>query len=304
MADDPAQPARALVTGATGFIGGHLARRLVREGWQVHLLSRPRTQPREAALQSPAITWHDYDGSYDSALAAVQSCRPRVVFHLASLFLAQHQPQDITSLIQSNLLLGTHLLEAMAQSQVHCFINTGTAWQHDGQGNLRAANLYAATKQAFEALIDWYVDMHRLRVVTLKLFDTYGPGDRRRKLIPLLLDSARTGTSLAMSPGEQLIDLVYIDDVIDAFLAADRLLAEATDAGHERYAVSSGRPVSLRQLVATLERVLGRSLGVQFGARPYRPREIMVPWQTGVALPGWTPGVDLEAGLARVLREP
>jgi nucleoside-diphosphate-sugar epimerase len=304
MAADPVQPRAALVTGATGFIGGHLVQRLVREGWQVHLLSRPRTEPRAATLQSPAITWHDYDGTYDSALAAVQKSRPQVVFHLASLFLAQHQPQDIASLIQSNLLLGTHLLEAMAQAPVQRFINTGTAWQHNTHGDLRAANLYAATKQAFESLIDWYVDMHRMRVVTLKLFDTYGPGDRRRKLIPLLLDSARTGTSLAMSPGEQLIDLVYIDDVIDAFLAADRVLADAADGSHARYAVSSGRPVSLRQLVATLERVRGQSLGVQFGARPYRPREIMVPWQTGVAVPGWTPKVTLEAGLTRVLRQP
>jgi nucleoside-diphosphate-sugar epimerase len=161
-------------------------------------------------------------------------------------------------------------------------------------------SLYAATKQAFEALLDFYIDAHGFRAITLKLFDTYGPRDPRPKLLSLLATAAATGVALDLSAGEQLIDLVYIDDVVEAFvLAGQRLLSGASGAS-ETYAVSSGSPVPLRQLVAQYAAVTGAQLNLRWGARPYRAREVMVPWNTGAALPGWAPTVSLEEGFRRV----
>jgi nucleoside-diphosphate-sugar epimerase len=220
------------------------------------------------------------------------------VFHLASLFLAQHQPQDVDALILSNVLFSTQLAEAMVANGVRHMVNTGTSWQHFDNQDYNPVNLYAATKQAFEDILAYYADAGMLKVVTLALFDTYGPNDPRRKLVALLRDLARTGQALAMSPGEQLIDLVHIDDVVDAFLlAAQRLPSQPT--AYARYGVSSGAPMTLRAFVGVFERVAGTSLAIEWGGRPYRPREVMTPWQAP-AMEGWQARIRLEDGLRAI----
>jgi len=113
----------------------------------------------------------------------------------------------------------------------------------------------------------------------------------------LLQRIAIAGEELAMSPGEQLLDLVYIDDIVAAFLLAAERLQAGQVVGHERYAVSSGHPLRLRDLVGLYAKVTGRSLPIEWGGRPYRPREVMVPWNTGAVLPGWAPKVGLVEGI-------
>ena len=106
--------------------------------------------------------------------------------------------------------------------------------------------------------------------------------------------------SRTLSPGEQLLDLVYIDDVVDAFLmAADRLLAGQV-AKSEKYAVSTGNPLSLRQVIELFEKATGQKLSIQWGKKPYREREVMVPWSLGEKLPSWSPKVSLWDGICRV----
>jgi len=93
-----------------------------------------------------------------------------------------------------------------------------------------------------------------------------------------------------MSPGEQLLDLVHIDDVRAHSASAPSICCEIeAPQPHERYAISSGKPLSVRQLVALLEQLSGKRLNVIFGARPYRTREVMQPWTDGAWLPGWRP---------------
>lgn len=291
----------ALVTGATGYIGSKLCERLLAEGWQVHAIVRTASRPLPDTLRDIAV--HHYDGNTQSLLDAVSAAQPSVVFHLASLFIAEHHTEQVTDLINSNVLFGTQLAEACARAGVRRFINTGTSWQHYRSDAYDPVCLYAATKQAFEDILDFYADAFDMRVVTLKLFDTYGPDDPRPKLINLLIKALHSGEPLGLSPGEQRLDLVHIDDVTRAFsLSAQRLLRDQAQQPHERYAVSSGQALSVRELVAVLEQVSGRKLHVTFGQRPYRTREVMHPPLAGATLPGWQPQVSLREGLTSLLR--
>ena len=293
----PSPPARrALVTGATGFLGTNLVSRLHAEGWSVSLLALPGT----CDGNGPARV-HEYDGETESVMAAVSESQPDVVFHLASLFLASHEPAQVTRLIHGNVLLGTQLLEAMSLHAVSPrLVNAGSYWQHYEDRDYDPVCLYAATKQAFEDILTFFVNARHVSAVTLKLFDTYGPNDPRPKLLRQLQTAAAEGKTLAMSPGEQLASFVYIDDVIDAFLlAANRLLGGIVD-GHESYAVNADQPICLRELVEVFARVTGMAVKVEWGARPYRARETMAPWSKGVRLPGWTPKLTLEEGLRRM----
>lgn len=296
MPPEPASPRRALVTGATGYIGSRLVSHLLNGGWEVHVVVRTQTGVHALQPVLGRITVHRHDGSMKGLLALVAQARPHTVFHLASLFLAQHQAEDVDALIASNLLFSTQLAEAMVRHGVLELVNTGTAWQHHENNDYSPVNLYAATKQAFEAVLAYYVQAQHLKVCTLALFDTYGPGDPRPKLISLLWKTALGETPLPMSPGEQLIDLVHIDDVMTAFAEAARLLPQQAE-GHSRYGVSSGAPLPLKALVLAFERATGCAVPIVWGGRPYRPREVMQPWTDYRRLPGWQPQVPFETGI-------
>jgi nucleoside-diphosphate-sugar epimerase len=285
----------ALVTGATGFIGTHLTARLEAEGFDVHAIV-----PVDGRPNSARVTTHTLDGTTDRVIAIVSGVAPDVVFHLASLFVAEHETAQVTPLVEANVLFGTQVLEAMAISGVERFVNTSTAWQHYGDAEYDPTSLYAATKQAFEDVLAFYVPAKGMRAVTLELYDTYGPDDPRPKLFAALRSAVADGRELAISPGEQMIDLVYIDDVVDAFLGAGEQTAVQQAGTHERYAVATGSPQSLRDIVTLWSSVTDCALRVKWGGRPYRAREMMAPPTRGVPLPGWSAKVALPEGISRM----
>ncbi|KQQ94941.1 NAD(P)-dependent oxidoreductase [Massilia sp. Leaf139] len=289
---------RALVTGASGYVGSQLARRLVEEGWEVHVLLRPGSSLDALAPVIDKLTVHRFDGGTAALAHIVREAAPDAVFHLAAVFLAQHRPDEIEALIEANVLFPTQLLEAMAANGVRIFVNTGTAWQHFENRAYDPVNLYAATKQAFEALLAYYVNGLGFSVATLALFDTYGPQDPRPKLMSALWKAAASGAALSMSSGEQLLDMVHIDDVVDAYLATERALRTAGPV-QLRYGVSSGAPLRLKELVAAFEAALGARLQVRWGARPDRPRDTLRAWTDFEAPPGWQPRVPFAEGLRR-----
>lgn len=276
----------ALVTGVTGFIGRTLAVRLRAEGWAVHALLRGTSDEREVPQ---GMSVHRHDGTVAGLTAIMADVRPDVVLHLASLYLASHLPDQVDDLIASNILFPAQLAEAMTGAGLTRLVNTGTAWQHfDGDG-YNPVNLYAATKQACVDLLRYYHEAHGLSVVTLELFDTYGVGDKRRKLVKVLVDAAVSGEPIGLSPGDQVIDLTHADDVAQAFIVAAARSMAADHALDERFLVS-GERMSVRALAALVNDWAGGRLQAEFGARPYRMREVMMPVMADgeTVLPGWT----------------
>ncbi|MFB2921978.1 MULTISPECIES: NAD-dependent epimerase/dehydratase family protein [Aerosakkonema] len=293
----------ALVTGATGFVGSHLTHRLVADGWQVHIIMRPNSMLQQLERLQDKIVIHTHDGTTEGLFDIFKSFKPKVVFHLASLLLAQHKPEDIAPMLESNITFGTQLIEAMVAHKVYHLINTGTSWQHYENKNYSPVCLYAATKQAFEAIVQFYVETTPLQVISLKLFDTYGPQDTRNNLFTLIEKIARQKELLPMSPGEQLIELVYIDDVVDAYLVAAERLENKEVKGHETYEVSTGSPLKLKEIIEVYEQETGVNLPIQWGGKPYPPREVMVPWNKGALLPGWRAKVGIREGIRRIHEE-
>lgn len=288
----------ALITGASGYIGSNLVRKLFNLGWEIHVLVRPNSNVRVLEGFIGKIYVHIHDGTTQNLVELVKLANPQVVFHLASMFLAQHTSEDVEGLITNNVLFSNQLIEAMKINGVRYMINTGTSWQHYENENYNPVNLYAGTKQAFESIIEYYTRAHGLNVITLSLFDTYGPNDTRKKLIPLLWDAALNKQTLLMSPGEQLINLVYIEDVLDAFLTAVNTVKNNSGIGaHTSYGVGLKNPMKLKEIVYDFQRITGEKISVEFGSREYREREVMVPWVDYECVPGWQPKFDLETGL-------
>lgn len=289
----------ALLTGATGFIGCQLATHLLEKGWSVHAIVRENSDLSRLQPFADKLSLHVHDGSMAKMLDIVADSRPDVVFHLAAWVGVEHRPEDLDSLLQTNILFGTQLIEAMHVSGVDKLVNAGTYWQFYDSTEYNPINLYAASKQAFQDILRYYQSLS-LQAISLILYDTYGPHDPRSKILNLLQRAAESGEELAMSPGEQYLDLVYIDDVVAAFrIAAERLLQ--TEEAGGIFAVSSGAPLTLKELVTLFRQCSGSSLRVVFGRRPYREREIMRPSVAADTLPGWAPTVPLREGILRLL---
>ena len=294
---------RALGTGATGFVGRHLCRRLVDDGWAVTALVRDPSSPRLPAGVDPVVTPDGHDGF----VALVRRADPEVCLHLATHFVAEHRPEDVAPMLEANVGLGTRLAEALVEAGGVPIVNTGTAWQHVGGADYDPVSLYAAMKQALTDILRFHAARRGLPVVTLTLADTYGPDDDRAKLVPALLAAAREGRSLDMSDGGQMLDLVHIDDVVAAFLVvidllrADRSLV-ATD-GTTRWAVSSDQPVTLLDLLPRFSAATGLPLDARWGVRPRRLIEMREPWPSVAPPPGWKPTVGLDDGLAALVQD-
>lgn len=274
---------RILVTGATGFVGQHLLPYLEKQGHEVYALVRPSTDG------SKVYTNHLYVFEDDIEHLASYLLENHVdgIIHLASLYIAQHKPADIKNIVTSNVYLGTAVMEAAVKAGVKWFLNTGTIWQNYNvepySDRYCPVNLYAASKQAFMDMAKYYTEVSDIKFCTLKLCDTYGANDTRRKIFALFEQIAKSGECLKMSPGDQKLDIVHIDNVVRDFEA----LAEKLDNGEqlrEEYVVSSGRQRSLKEIAKQYEIDHQVILNIEWGGRPYRKREVMVPY-IGYQLP-------------------
>lgn len=268
---------RCLVTGATGFVGSNLCKKLIEQDWNVTIICRKSSKLDNLEEIKNRINIFEYDNDLKNMIKFLKENKFEIVFHLASLFIAEHESKDVDNLLNSNIVFGTHLLEGMKESENKLLINTGTSWQNYNSEEYNPVDLYAATKEAFEKILKYYVEAEEVRCITLKLFDTYGENDTRPKLINLLNKFADEGKELDMSLGEQKLDLVHIDVVTNTFIKAYELLKNNEEIKNEVYGVSSGKQISLREIVENFERETGKKLKINWGARPYRKREVMEP---------------------------
>lgn len=276
-----------LVTGATGFIGKHLVRELNRTHC-VHILVRPSSKWGDLGVEHCV----EFNGDIEFLANYLKANAIEGIIHLASLYIAEHKPSQIKELLMSNVYLGTALLEAAKIAGTRWFLNTGTIWQNynspDYADEYNPVNLYAATKQAFMTMAKYYTETSQLRFVTLKLCDTFGQDDTRRKIFSLFDNISKSGAPLDMSPGEQRMDILHIDDVVNGFIVLANMLSDETQSLESEYVLSSGVQLSLKELASIYERKNHVHLNINWGGRPYRQREVMVPYK-GKILPNWSP---------------
>lgn len=287
---------KVLITGITGYIGSHLARALLPDCDVYGLVREPLHASYIEDIRD-RLRLVTVDGTYESIHSAVQFAQPDAVYHLAAYYTGTHNGQETPKLVESNIVFGAYLLEAMAAHNVPALVYASSVMTRYEGTAYRPLNLYAATKQAFSDLLAYYTDTAALRAVTLMLSDTYGPGDRRPKILNLVKRAAQTGEKLALSDGSQTYDVVHIDDVVRAFQQAGEMLSQRQTWKNETFQVGAPRPLTLRQTVEQMLAVNHFTLCAAWGRRPQPAREIRQAVRLYPPLPGWKPEVPLEQGL-------
>lgn len=282
-----------VMTGATAYIGKKLLRRLTEEGHKVYALVRETSNVEEIEGEAAGIECcTPYLELYD----IIKAIRPEAYINLAGYYCGSHTPEKIQLLCDSNFLLPTYVADAVIAAGGKYIIHTSSVQQCYMGGAFNPLNLYAATKQSFENVLQYYTSVHAVCGVVLQLFDTYGADDTRNKVFNFVR-RMREGEKPAMSPGEQKMYFCYVDDVAEAYIKALELMQQKDRGFYEKYAVRGDEPVRLREFVQKYIQYTGRNIMPQWGGREYMVKEIMDPTGYGTPVPGWKPKISCEEGI-------
>ena len=295
---------RILITGATGFIGSHLTRRLVTENYEVGIIKRKKSDmSRLNGLKDIAVYSLDLQDRQEVS-KAVSHFSPDVIYHLATDY-------GGSAMICTNVLGTINLLEAAKDTSVKLFVNTSSGFVYGGHeyqsretDTRNPVNLYALTKLQAEQACTFYADTYGLKTLTFRLFAPYGPHDHEQRLIPYTIKTLANGERLKTTTGWQRWDFVYIDDVIEAYL---KLLGiHNLPAKHEIYNIGTGKAISVLEVVLRLKEIIGSKVEPEWGAIPHRANEVWfycADMSKTEAFLGWKPETPiLEEGLERVVK--
>lgn len=282
----------ALVTGATGFIGAHLVRRLATLGARVHAVSR---RPR---VSEHGERWHAADLSDPAATAELLAeAAPEVVFHLASEVTGVREPDAVAPTLAANLTAAVNLLTAVTGTPVRSVVLAGSV--EEPRDGLAPGSPYAAAKAAATGYARMFHALWQVPVSVLRVAMVYGPGQREMsRLIPYAATELLRGRDPELTSGTRMVTWVYVEDVVDAFV-----LAGAGGAAGEVLDVGTAEPVSIRDTVELLARVVGGPGRPRFGAVAARPLDRAQRSDPGPAerVLGWRPATELEEGLRRTV---
>lgn len=270
---------RILITGAAGFIGSHLAHKLVEMGYEVGIIKRNGTDIWRIKDIFKDLTVYDADlKDTNSVLQSISNFKPNIVYHLATYYAVDHRPQEIASMIDSNVLGTINLLEASKESRVNLFINTSTCSVYDPSteklketSNINPSNLYSMTKIQAEQACSYYSEKYDLNLITLRLFPPYGPVDNIRKLIPFVIKSFNDKKVPEMTTGTQKWDFTFINDIVEAYI---KILSTQDKKTHEIFNIGTGNAVSIREVVTRIKELMDSEIEPKWGAIEHRKGEI------------------------------
>lgn len=299
---------RVLMTGATGFVGANLARRLLRDGHEVHVLVRPeaafwRLNDVRDALHVHTANLQDREAVIDAAA----NIRPEWVFHLA-VHGAYSDQTDRQEIYRSNVLGTANLLEACERSGFDVFVNTGSSSEYGfvahppAEDELPQPNSdYAVSKVSATMMCGYAARRLSRPVVTLRLYSVYGAYEEPRRLAPRLLRLGLEGRWPPLVSPQIARDFVFIDDVADAYLAVAHSPPAAVDA---IYNIGSGRQTRLGEMVQAVRELCA------IEAEPVWNNMGQRIWDTDIWVGnvekaarelGWTPRTSLRDGLSATL---
>ena len=288
------------ITGASGFVGLNLCKFLHSQGMEIVTFVRPITNSKvRAELETISEVFEIGENLIESV--NIETFRNiEFIIHLASYAPSEHLSEDLDRLIDSNIRLGLHLANTASLTGSK-FLNIGTNWQHF-EGNLyNPVSLYAASKQAMQDLVEYFTQAGKLSAIQLDLSDTYGRDDVRDKLIPKLIRHSVSHEPLALSDGNQFIDLVNVYDVVSAIWAIVSNWDDHAERG--KYSISSDALITVKELVSTFEKIFECELDKNWGGFSGSSRKMFKSMAIHPRPAGWSPQISLEDGL-RELRSP
>jgi nucleoside-diphosphate-sugar epimerase len=307
---DDLRDARVLLTGASGFIGSHLCRRLVGDGADVHVLTSTVSSVYPIRLTDlrGLITVHEGSLCDRGAMDVVaRRVRPSHVFHLGAYTHVGKSWQRVDECIQTNVQGTVNLLQALAEVGYERFVYTSTSevygdidvpFREDAIVN--PISPYSVSKYAGERYCRLFHRSHGWPIVLVRPFNAYGPAQTPDRVIPEIITRALTGQDIPMTEGCQTREFNFVEDIADGFVRA----ASVDGVEGRLFNIGCGEEVTMRELASTVLDLMGDPVKALFGALPERPTEIPRMYcdsNSARTVLGWSPRHCLRDGLARTI---
>jgi len=302
-----------LVTGADGFIGSHLVERLLEEGAKI----------RAFVLYNSFNSWGWLDTfskkklkkieifpgdirDYNDVLKAMNGVD--IVFHLAALIGIPYSYRSQGCYVDTNVKGTLNILQAARNIKIEKLIHTSTSEVYgtaqyvpiDEKHPINPQSPYAATKASADHLVLSFYRSFDLPVTILRPFNTFGPRQSARAVIPTIIAQVLTGTStIKLGNLDTTRDFSYVTNTVDAFIK----IAEEENTEGNVYNCASGREISIRGLVHMIGKILQKKLKIVCDESRLRPKESEVMRLVGdfkklYTICGWQPKTSLEKGIA------
>lgn len=283
-----------LVTGANGFLGSHLVRALLDDGYRVAILKRTTSKLDRIEEYVNQIAMFNIEDGVDTPFNVMGTID--AVIHTATSY-GRHGETPY-QIFEANTAFPLRLMENAVSNGTDLFINTDTILD-------RFINHYALSKSHFAEWGRQFASSGKIAFANIRLEHMYGPGDDATKFTTHVIRSCVTNVpQLNLTPGEQRRDFIYIDDVVVGYMQLLRSL-DAKKHEYSQFDLGSGKAVTIRQFVETVHRITCSTTKLNFGALPYRNNEIMsseADISTFQSL-GWECKTSLEEGIRRTIKQ-
>ncbi len=304
-----------LVTGAGGFLGHHLTRRLVESGARVRALVRYNSRNDHGLLEllgeevREEIDFQGGDLRDPSAVSqAVHGAD--LVFHLGAVVSIPYSYVHPTEVVETNVLGTLNVLMAAVEHKTPRVIHASTSEVYGTaletpipeSHPLQGQSPYSASKIGADKLAEAFQRSYDLPVATIRPFNAYGPGQSARAVIPAIITQALTGDRIYLGSTHPTRDLTYVDDTIEGFLA----VAGSDEAVGRVINVGTGREIAIGDLAAKIIEIVGRDVKVVTDEERVRPprsevQQLVADSTKAESLLGWKPAISLEDGLKRTV---
>jgi nucleoside-diphosphate-sugar epimerase len=299
---------KAVITGASGFVGSNLARRLLADGHEVHLLLREGHTGWRLEEIMGDVQPHIIELGDEEQLARLMgSIRPEWIFHLAAHG-AYSSQTDMRRMFYTNVLGTAHLLNACLHAGFEAFVHTGSSSEYGFKGHppseterLEPNSCYAVTKASATLYCRYMAQSRKAPISTLRLYSVYGPYEEPTRFVPTLIIYGLRKSLPPLVDPDIARDFVYVDDVNDAYIAAASMAHEEPGAV---YNVGTGTQTTIREAVDVACRLLKIDVEPQWGSMKNRI------WDTSTWLAdnraireklGWRPRHDFESGFRKMV---
>jgi len=293
------QKSTVLITGGTGFLGSHIAKRLLKEGYEVIILKRSFSDTRRISDVLSDLTFYNLD-QCDLQQPFRDFGKIDAIIHTATVY-GRYQ-ENIDEIVQTNIVLPLRLLQAGNDFGTKTYFNTDTYFNKCSVPYRGLLN-YSLSKKQF---MEWGQELARfsnIHFINIKLEHLFGSGDHDSKFTTYIIKQClNNAPQIELTGGEQKRDFIYIEDVVSAYAL---LLKENPEQFllYQEYELGSGQAVSIREFAEMVKKLTNSQTDLKFGKLPYREDEIMFSQANieAFAKLGWQPEGNLESRLLQTI---
>jgi nucleoside-diphosphate-sugar epimerase len=263
---------KIIITGSTGFVGRHLIPKLLLKNYQILELTRSLDVSNQ--LYKDKTQKYLVNEDQNELVKNIEEFKPDIIIHLASFLTSLDDFNSLNKLLDSNITFFCRLLDSTKNIDLKLFVNTGTFAEYQSSNNIfDPAYLYAATKSASRSFLDYYSKVYNFKQTTVVPYSIYGGNDTQKKIIDIIYDSTINSNPIDLTPGEQILDFIHIDDVTDFYIVL--IQNQHNIPNKTNFQLGTGIGHSLKQVALIIEKISAKKTNINWGGKNYRSSDIM-----------------------------